>query len=123
MTHAREPIRIVDKGWRREIWIANGELYCGKILEIRKGNKCSLHYHEIPKGVFLFAFRADLGKASHSRNAPDSTVPEEFELQPGQCINVPTGLIHQMEAIEDSAIFEFSSEHLDSDSHRLVPGD
>jgi hypothetical protein len=52
MTHAREPIRIVDKGWRREIWIANGELYCGKILEIGKGNKCSLHYHEIQRESF-----------------------------------------------------------------------
>jgi len=31
--------------------------------------------------------------------------------------------VHQMEAIEDAELFEFSTQHFDSDSHRLVPGD
>jgi hypothetical protein len=47
MNRARQPVQIVPKGWGREIWIANGDLYCGKILEINKGKKCSLHFHKI----------------------------------------------------------------------------
>jgi hypothetical protein len=28
-----------------------------------------------------------------------------------------------MEALEDSELFEFSTQHFDSDSHRLIKGD
>jgi hypothetical protein len=101
MSRAREPVRIVPKGWGREVWIANNDLYCGKILEIRKGKRCSLHYHKIKNG----------------------DVVEEFEMGPGECMDVPTGLIHQMVALEDCELFEFSTQHFDSDSHRLVKGD
>jgi hypothetical protein len=38
-------------------------------------------------------------------------------------MDVPKGLVHQMEAIEDAELYEFSTQHFDSDSHRLVPGD
>ena len=38
-------IKIVPKGWGYEKWIANSELYCGKLLFIRKGHRCSWHYH------------------------------------------------------------------------------
>ncbi len=31
--------------------------------------------------------------------------------------------MHQMEALEDSELFEFSTQHLDADSHRLEKGD
>ena len=50
-------------------------------------------------------------------------IVEEFELEPGECMDVPTGLVHQMEALEDAELYEFSTQHFDSDSHRLVPGD
>ena len=52
MSRVREPVRIVPKGWGREVWIANGDLYCGKILEITKGKKLSLHYHKIKSESF-----------------------------------------------------------------------
>jgi len=47
----------------------------------------------------------------------------EFELRRGQCMDVSLGLFRQMEALEDSELFEFSTEHFDSDSHRLEKGD
>jgi len=37
-------------------------------------------------------------------------------------MDVPVGLIHQMVALEDCELFEFSTQHFDSDSHRLVKG-
>ena len=34
----QEPVKRVPKGWGHELWIANCEKYCGKLLYIKKGN-------------------------------------------------------------------------------------
>ena len=57
------------------------------------------------------------------KESPESEAIEEFELEAGQCMDVPIGLVHQMEAIEDAELYEFSTQHFESDSHRLIPGD
>ena len=120
MNRAREPVKIVPKGWGREVWIVNGDLYCGKILEIRKGKRCSLHFHKIKTESFYL--RAGRLKV-RIKESPDSEVVEEFELAAGECMDIPLGLVHQMEALEDAELYEFSTQHFDSDSHRIVPGD
>jgi mannose-6-phosphate isomerase-like protein (cupin superfamily) len=120
MSRARQPIHIEPKGWGREIWIANNELYCGKILEIRRGRKCSLHFHKLKtESFFLRAGRLKV----RVKDSVDSEIIDEFEMVPGQCMDVPPGLVHQMEALEDAELFEFSTQHFNSDSHRLVNGD
>ena len=48
---------------------------------------------------------------------------EEMMLMPGMNFYIYPGLIHQMEAIEDSELFEFSTEHFDEDSYRIIKGD
>jgi mannose-6-phosphate isomerase-like protein (cupin superfamily) len=120
MSRARQPIQIVPKGWGREIWIANNEKYCGKILEIKKGKRCSLHYHQIKSETFFVRSGRLLVKVKENA---DASVVEEFELAAGDCMDVPIGLVHQMLALEDTELFEFSTQHFDSDSHRLVKGD
>jgi mannose-6-phosphate isomerase-like protein (cupin superfamily) len=120
MSRARQPIQIVPKGWGREVWIANGDLYCGKILEINKGKKCSLHFHKIKtESFYLRAGRLKI----RVMETDDSKVIEEFELKAGDCMDVPRGLVHQMEALEDAELLEFSTQHFDSDSYRLERGD
>ena len=42
---AGQDIKFVPKGWGFEKWIVNCEQYCGKLLYIAKGRKCSWHYH------------------------------------------------------------------------------
>jgi len=54
---------------------------------------------------------------------PNSSVVGEFILNAGECMDVPSGLVHQMEAVEDAELYEFSTQHFDSDSYRLVRGD
>ena len=44
-------------------------------------------------------------------------------LGPGDNFHVYRGLRHQMIAIEDSELFEFSTQHFDSDSYRILKGD
>jgi mannose-6-phosphate isomerase-like protein (cupin superfamily) len=116
----RMPVRIVPKGWGREVWLVNNDLYCGKILEILKGKRCSLHFHKLKTESFFL--RAGRLKVT-VKESPSAAVVEEFELAAGECMDIPRGLVHQMEALEDSELFEFSTQHFDSDSNRLVPGD
>jgi mannose-6-phosphate isomerase-like protein (cupin superfamily) len=119
MNRAREPVHIQPKVWGREIWIANNNLYCGKILEIRKGRMCSLHFHKLKtESFYLRAGRLRV----RIKESADSEVIEEFEMSAGQCMDVPPGLVHQMEALEDAELLEFSTQHFESDSHRLVNG-
>jgi len=44
-------------------------------------------------------------------------------LSPGDVKEIHPGLVHQMEAIEDTVMFEFSTQHFDEDSYRLQKGD
>jgi len=120
MSRARRPVRIEPKGWGREVWIANNDRYCGKILEIRQGKRCSLHYHKLKTETFFLRS----GKLRvRVKESPEASVIEEFVLNSGECMDVPIGLVHQMEALEDSELLEFSTQHFDSDSHRLMKGD
>ena len=47
----------------------------------------------------------------------------ELMLNAGDNFHVYRGLRHQMIALEDSELFEFSTQHFDSDSHRIQKGD
>ena len=48
---------------------------------------------------------------------------KEKTLERGDNFHVYTGLRHQMIALEESELFEFSTEHFDSDSYRIEKGD
>jgi mannose-6-phosphate isomerase-like protein (cupin superfamily) len=120
MTRIRQPIHVEPKSWGREIWIANGPLYCGKILEIKQGKRCSLHYHKLKsESFYLRSGRLRL----RLKESLESGSFEEFELYPGDCVDITPGLLHQMEALEDAELYEFSTQHFDSDSYRIVNGD
>jgi mannose-6-phosphate isomerase-like protein (cupin superfamily) len=116
----RKPVHIEPKGWGREIWIVNNLLYCDKIVEIRKSKRCSLHYHKLKtESFYLHEGRLKI----RVKEGVDSDLIDEFEIRPGDCMDVAPGLVHQMEALEDSELFEFSTQHFESDSYRLVRGD
>jgi mannose-6-phosphate isomerase-like protein (cupin superfamily) len=116
MEHVRQPVHIEPKVWGREVWIVNTPLYCGKILEIEQGKHCSLHYHKLKtESFYLRSGRLWV----RIKQSPDDQTMQEFEMKAGQCMDIKPGLVHQMEALEDAELFEFSTQHFDSDSHRL----
>lgn len=119
MLAPRRPIHIEPKGWGREIWIANNPMYCGKILEIRKGKRCSLHFHLLKTESFYLRG----GRLKISLNEERGAAITTFEMVPGDCLDISPGVPHQMEALEDAELFEFSTEHFETDSYRLVKGD
>ena len=113
-------MKHVEKGWGFEKWIANSELYCGKLLCFVKGKKCSWHYHKIKDEVFY----VQSGKIKVLFSEQDNIEKADFViLEKGDNFHVYRGLRHQMIALEDSELFEFSTQHFDSDSHRIEKGD
>lgn len=110
----------VDKGWGWERWICNGPEYCGKLLFFNKGKKCSWHVHRLKDEVFYL----QSGKMTvYYSDDDDLENAKSITLNPGDNFHVYRGLRHQMLAIEDSELFEFSTQHFDSDSYRIVKGD
>ena len=114
------PIKLVNKGWGYEKWIVNNEKYCGKLLFFNKGKRCSWHYHKIKDEVFYL--QSGLLRVYYSEDNNLQTAQQKL-LRPGENFHVYTGLRHQMIALEDSELFEFSTQHFDSDSHRIMKGD
>tara|TARA_R110000824_G_scaffold101386_6_gene240871 strand:- start:6981 stop:7340 length:360 start_codon:yes stop_codon:yes gene_type:complete len=113
-------IKHVDKGWGYEKWIVNKREYCGKLLFFNKDKRCSWHFHKIKDEVFYLQSGKLLVKYS---DQDDIEKAEELVLEAGENFHVYTGLRHQMIALEDSELFEFSTEHFDSDSYRIQKGD
>ena len=111
--------KIVKKGWGEEIWFVNNSEYCGKILRFNSGKKFSMHFHVekketwyIAKGSFLFSWIDT-----------DNGITYTEKLKLGDIITNERGSPHQMEALEDSEIFEVSTMHKDEDSFRFYKGD
>jgi len=117
---ANDPIKFVPKGWGYEKWIVNCPLYCGKILFISQGKKCSWHYHKLKDEVFYIQRGAIEVIFS---NKDDPMKANKMVLVEGDKFHVPSGMRHQMYALKDTELFEFSTEHFDEDSIRLEKGD
>ena len=113
-------INFVPKGWGFEKWIVNTEEYCGKLLYFVKGKKCSWHYHKLKDETFYI----QSGKILLKYYDNDEIVnADEIILNKGDKFHIYRGLRHQMFALEDTELFEFSTQHFDEDSHRLERGD
>ncbi len=113
-------IKFVPKGWGFEKWIVNNEEYCGKLLYFAKGKKCSWHYHVLKDETFYIQSGKILLKFGDN---DDMSFANEVVLERGDNFHVYRGLRHQMLALEDTELFEFSTQHFDSDSYRVEKGD
>ena len=113
-------IEFVPKNWGFEKWICNSKEYCGKLLYFVKGKKCSFHYHKLKDETFYIQSGKILLKYSDEDDLVNAL---EVILNPGDKFHIYRGLRHQMIALEDTEIFEFSTQHFDDDSIRLIKGD
>jgi len=115
----QEKLHIVPKGWGFEKWIVNNEKYCGKLLYIIKDRKCSVHMHKLKDETFFL----QSGKIILRYGKLDDVNLSEVVLTRGDHFHVPPFLVHQMIALEDTELFEFSTQHFDEDSYRIEKGD
>ncbi|MBT4208815.1 cupin domain-containing protein [Candidatus Woesearchaeota archaeon] len=113
-------MEIHDKSWGYEKWIVNKKEYCGKLLFFKKGKHCSFHYHKIKDEVFYLQSGSIIVRYSNEDNLEES---KKMIMEPGDTFHVSIGLRHQMLAIEDSELFEFSTQHFEDDSYRIIKGD
>lgn len=147
-----EKRKFVSKGWGYEDWIDNNPLYCGKDLFIKKDKKLSLHYHKLKTETFLvqsgsvrlvvyldlildknftnwYEFEKIIqNKLQHPTQRFENSSfnyrdLEIINLVPGDSFHVPIGLRHTLFANLDSHVYEFSTEHSDEDSYRIIKGD
>ena len=112
------------KGWGYELWIHNDSKYCGKLLFFKEGKRCSLHYHKIKHETFYL----QSGKMilEYYPEVEDGVMGGGYTktlLTPGDSFEVPVNTPHRLTALEDSELFEFSTQHFETDSHRIVKGD
>jgi mannose-6-phosphate isomerase-like protein (cupin superfamily) len=107
----------VEKKWGYELWIHNDTDYCGKLLVFNKsGDKFSMHYHMIKDETWYVqtgAFQFDWIDTENGERC-------YTQLQKGDIIEIKKGLPHQLTAlIDESTIFEVSTQHFDDDSYRI----
>ena len=117
---ASDPIKFVPKGRGYEKWNVNSPEYCGKILFFARDRKCSWHYHVLKDEVFYIQSGAI--QVYYSTGDSLETADTKILIE-GDKFHVPRGMRHQMVALKDSLMFEFSTEHYDSDSYRIEKGD
>lgn len=113
-------IEFVSKGWGFEKWIVNTEKYCGKLLYFVKEKQCSWHYHKIKDETFY----VQSGEIELCYGYDDDiSLSQKIVLKKGDKFHIPIGLRHKMYALKDTELFEFSTQHFDEDSYRLIAGD
>ena len=102
-----EEVKIKLKPWGREIWFAQTENYAGKILEVMRGHRLSLQYHEYKTETqYLYSGKVKFTFGKDEKNL------QEIILNPGDKFDITPYTIHRVEALEDSEIFEVSTPQL-----------
>lgn len=109
-----KPIRI-EKSWGYEDVIHNDEKYCSKILFFKHGNSGSLHFH-LKKTESWFLQKGEITVTTINQETLKRDV---FVMRPGDALTILPGQMHRVYAMEDSTIFESSTQHDDNDTIRI----
>ena len=111
---------IYQKAWGYELWIANHDLYCGKLLVFNEGKKFSMHYHLIKEESWYVA----KGNFEYSWINTETASINSILISEGDIVDLEIGQPHQLKALtQDATIFEVSTKHYEEDSYRVLPGD
>ncbi len=98
----------VDKPWGYELIWARTDRYVGKLLHVKAGHALSCQYHE-RKDETMHVLRGAL----RLRTGDDAERLTERAFRAGDSIRIPPGVIHELEAVEDSDVLEASTPELD----------
>jgi mannose-6-phosphate isomerase len=101
-------MEIIEKPWGKEEVIEINDRYMMKRLTMWKGHRCSLQYHNVKREtIFVLSglLRIDYG--------PSRDVLESKVFGCGTWITLVPGVVHRMEAVEDSVYLEGSTPEMD----------
>ncbi len=98
----------IEKPWGHELVWARTDRYAGKILFVRAGESLSLQYHRVKdETLSVLSGRVRLSVGASAETMTD------VELVEGDCLRLPPGTRHRLEAIVDAHLLEASSPELD----------
>ncbi len=101
-------MKIVEKPWGREIWVAQSAQYALKIIEFNRGARSSLQYHvRKHEHVYLDAGLLEMEWEN------DQGQMEILTLKPGEVVENKPGRKHRVTALENCRIIEVSTPELD----------
>jgi mannose-6-phosphate isomerase len=103
-----DPQTRVAKPWGHEVWWAQTEQYAGKLLIVNAGERLSVQLHrEKDETSYLLS-----GKLLVLQG-PSADELNERIITPGASWRNEPGVVHTLEALEDSTVLEVSTPHLD----------
>lgn len=106
----------VQKLWGQEDWVVNNEFYCGKVLYLRPGFQCSLHYHPVKNESFM-VIQGKVGVEVRDGELAEMVI---LDAKSQDVLDIPAGVAHRFWAIgEEALLVEFSTPHSDEDVVRL----
>jgi mannose-6-phosphate isomerase-like protein (cupin superfamily) len=101
-------MKIVEKPWGRELWIAHTDRYALKIIEFNQGTRSSLQYHvKKHEHIYVDSGRLQI-ELENERGEMDVIV-----LGPGDVIENQPGRKHRVTALENVRLIEVSTPELD----------
>ena len=107
-------MQIIKKPWGKEEIIEINTRYMVKKLTMWAGHRCSLQYHQLKQEtIYILTGKLRI----YSGPTPDKLISKIYG--PDESITLIPGVIHRMEAIEDSVYLEASTPEID-DVVRLV---
>ena len=111
----KEKVRVVPKAWGREEIFVNGEEYCGKVMRLQPGWRCSLHYHPTKRETFLV-----LGGVMGLEVGDDHVT-----LVPGEAYTIRPGIHHRFTnmGLRECVFVEVSTFDDPEDVVRLAPSE
>jgi mannose-6-phosphate isomerase-like protein (cupin superfamily) len=109
---------LEQRKWGSAIIIENNELYCGKILKIKKGYRMSLQYHKL-KDETLYVLTGQI-LVEYEKEFTHKIYKET--LHPGEKVRIKPLRIHRVTGLTDADIMEISTHSEDSDSYHIEDG-
>lgn len=127
---SRPIVDMVSKQWGFEKIIINSDKYCGKLLYLVKNKHTSLHYHKI-KDETLYVHSGkvkvycseevnDMKKVMLLTNVNPLENMEQITLNTGDAIRIFPMHIHQIYAVEDTKLYEFSNVNDTDDAIKVM---
>lgn len=102
-----KPVKIVEKPWGGEIWIAHNNRYALKIIKFNRGSRSSLQYHNFKiEHIYI-----DEGIIEMDELIDGKLVKNRYEK--GDVIENLPGKQHRVYAVTDARLIEVSTPELD----------
>ena len=101
--------------WGVETFIVESPAYLGKLLHMKPGTKGGLQYHVEKDEAFYLLSGEAIVRTNIDVNGHDTLL--EIRMVQGQGFRIPPGAIHQVEAVTDCILIEWSTPVYDDRVH------